>query len=356
MQARKKLRILLSGPGLMGRKHAELLARSEFSELAVVVAPRTPKNVEFGDLWGAPVFVSVDAALENVDVDAAIIASPNEFHCDQALACIDHRIPALVEKPLAADLRGASLISEKSRSSGVSILVGHHRTYSALLLAARNFIGSPRFGPLVAMQGSALFRKPEHYFKEGPWRTRIGGGPLLINLIHEIGIMQYLCGAIESVSARSSNERRGFEVEDTAVINLLFENGALGSFILSDIAASNKSWEMTSGENPAYPHFGDANCYHFAGTNGSLDFPTMKARFYAEDQEPSWWNEFQDQVLKIQPVDPLERQLAHFENVVHGLAEPIVPAEAGRANMRVLEAIKISILDGRPITVTTLVE
>jgi predicted dehydrogenase len=356
MQARKKLKILLSGPGLMGRKHAELLARSEFSELAVVVAPRTPKNVAFGELWGAPVFESMEAALENVDVDAAIIASPNEFHCDQALACIDRRIPALVEKPLAADLRDANLISEKSRSSGVPILVGHHRTYSALLLAARNFIGSPRFGQFVAMQGSALFRKPEHYFKEGPWRTRIGGGPLLINLIHEIGIMQYLCGPIESVSARSSNKRRGFEVEDTAVINLLFENGALGSFILSDIAASNTSWEMTSGENPAYPHFRDANCYHFAGTNGSLDFPTMKARFYAEDQEPSWWNEFQDQVITIEPADPLERQLAHFESVVHGLAEPIVPAEAGRANMRVLEAIKISILDGHPITVATLVE
>jgi predicted dehydrogenase len=354
MQPGKPLTILLSGLGLIGRKHAELLAHSERSNLAVVVAPRSPVNVAFAERYNVPLFETMEAAFANVLVDAAIIASPNEFHCDQALACIERSIPALVEKPLAVDLNAANLICEKSRSSAVPILVGHHRTYSPLLPAAREFIASPRFGQLVAVQGSALFRKPEHYFDEGPWRTRVGGGPILINLIHEIGVMQYLCGPIKSVSAQASNSRRGFEVEDTVIIGLLFDNGAMGSFVLSDIAASNKSWEMTSGENPAYPHFTDADCYHFAGTNGSLDFPTMRARYYEEGQEPSWWSAFRDETIKIQAVEPLGRQLAHFEDVVSGLATPIVPAEAGRANMLVLEAVKMSILNGRPVAIATL--
>ena len=46
-----------------------------------------------------------------------------------------------------------------------------------LLSAARAFIRSNRFGDLVAVQGSAIFRKPDHYFDEGPWRSQVGGGP-----------------------------------------------------------------------------------------------------------------------------------------------------------------------------------
>lgn len=353
MQVTKQLSVLLSGPGLIGRKHAELLARSERSNLAGVVGPATPANVAFAEERNVRLFATLEAALAATNPNAAIIASPNEFHCEQVLACIERGIPTLVEKPLTSDLRSANLICEKSRASGVPVLVGHHRTYNPLLPVARDFITSPQFGELVAVQGSVMFRKPDHYFAEGPWRSRIGGGPIYINFIHEIGIMHYLCGPIVSVWARAGNRRRRFEVEDTAVICFQFESGALGSFVLSDIAASDKSWEMTSGENPAYPYSADADCYHFAGSNGSLDFPTMKARYYGNDQTPSWWSPFRTETLKVHAGNPLERQLAHFEDVVSGLAEPIVSAEAGRANVRVLEAITAAIQNGRSVDVDT---
>lgn len=349
-----KLNLLLSGIGLIGQKHANLIVQSQHSHLAAVVAPPSDHNLEALAKFSVPRFDSFDQAFKQLDIDGVIIASPNQFHFEQAVLCIQHKIPCLVEKPLTADLQSAEKICKLAALSGVPVLVGHHRTHSPLLPLAREILNSPQFGRLVSIQGAALFRKPEHYFDDGPWRKYIGGGPILINLIHEIGIMQYLCGPIESVWAVASNSNRGFEVEDTVAIGFEFSNGALGTFLLSDVAASNRSWEMTSGENPAYPYHSEVDCYHFAGANGSLDFPTLKFRFYGDDVVPSWWNEFSTKQAQHEPADPLAVQLAHFEDVIRGRASPIVPAVAGFENMRVLEAVNVAIRSGAKVDVSSI--
>ncbi len=346
-----KIRVLLSGCGLGGRKHLELLSRSTRSVLAGVVAPPSETNIACAADNNVPLFLSVEDALDRVEIDAAIIASPNCFHAEQTLLCIKRGVPVLVEKPLTIDLESAAAVCRESKANNIPVLVGHHRAYNPLLLSARDFMQSEKFGEFVAMQGSALFRKPEHYFEEGPWRTRAGGGPILINLIHEIGVIRFLCGPIRAVSVLASNTRRSFDVEDTAAISIRFNSGALGTFVLSDIAASNRSWELTTGENLAYPHSSDATCYHFAGTNGSLDFPTLQARFYDLHDTASWWKPFRTEVLVAEASDPLEKQLAHFEDIVIGQAEPLVPAEMGFENMQVLEAIQRSIATGNVIEI-----
>ena len=324
---------------MIGYKHAALIMERPHAQLSAVVAPLSTQNAAFADDHGATLYHDIGTALESEDIDAAVISSPNEFHFDQAMACLGKGIPALVEKPLTDDIRQARDLAKASEDLGVPVLVGHHRTYSPLLRLAREFLNSENFGRLVSVQGSALFYKPADYFRDGPWRTRKGGGPVLINLIHEIGIMRHLCGEIACVAAHVSHAKRGFEVEDSAAILLTFESGALGTFLLSDTAASSKSWEMTAGENPAYPYFPDQNCYHFAGDMGSFDFPSMQYRTYAGRPHRSWWDTFRNGRLAPERRDPLALQLDHFVDVVRDGAAPVVAARDGYLNMLVLEAI-----------------
>lgn len=346
-----KVRLLVSGPGLIGKKHVDLIEHRSDAELAAIVAPATDINRDYAQAHGVPLFDSVEEALAATSIGAAIISSPNAFHHDQVVICVDQGLPVLVEKPLTDDLGTARHLADMSDQTGVPVLVGHHRTYSPLLETAKDFVSSDAFGTPVAVQGSALFYKPESYFQAGPWRTRKGGGPLLINMIHEIGIMRYLYGEIESVSAHVSSATRGFEVEDSAAIALHFENGALGTFLLSDACASSKSWEMTAGENPAYPFFPDEDSYHFSGTMGSLDFPSMRFRSYHQREERSWWAEFGGGRLTTRRHDPLDTQLAHFLDVIRGQAQPRVSARDGYRNMVVLEAINMAAVQGRKVDV-----
>ena len=334
-----EVRIVLSGPGLIGARHAALLHENPQTRLAAIVAPDHPENMAFAQEAGVRLFTTLEKALASAPIDAAIVSSPNAFHHDQALACIESRLPVLVEKPLTESLDTAAAVMRAAEAHGVAVLVGHHRTYSPLLEAARDFIASDRFGAPVAVQGSALFYKPDEYYVSGAWRTRKGGGPILINMIHEVGILRHLYGEIDSVTARISRATRGFEVEDSAAVTLAFCNGAIGTFLLSDAGASNKSWEMTAGENAAYPHFPDQNCYHFAGTMGSLDFPSMRVRSYLDRSERSWWGPFDEGRIAVLRHDPLARQIGHFVDVVRGSAQPRVTARDGFLNMVVLEAI-----------------
>ena len=336
---RDPVRLLVSGPGLIGRKHIALVRENPATELAGIVGPLKEQHAAFAADQGVPLYADVESALDASAADGLIIASPNNLHLEQALQSIGKGLPTLVEKPLGAGLADAKAIVEASERAAVPILVGHHRSYSPWLQAAREFVLSPQFGQPVALQGSALFYKPSDYFSAAPWRAQSGGGPVLINLIHEVGLWRSLFGEIASVSALLSSSTRQFDVEDTAAISFSFENGALGAFVLSDTGASSKSWEMTTGENPAYPHFPEENCYHFAGTMGSVDFPSMRFRTYLGKGERSWWAPFDQGRISVAGIDPLAAQLDHFVAVVRGEAAPLVSARDGYLNMLVLEAI-----------------
>jgi predicted dehydrogenase len=192
--------------------------------------------------------------------------------------------------------------------------------------------------------GSAVFYKPDadgYYDGANAWRRQPGGGPILLNMIHEVGNMRSLCGEIVAVQAFTSNATRQFPVEDTASIALRFASGALGTFMLSDTAASDRSWEHTSGEDPRYAkaHTDDDDCYIVAGTFGSLAIPTMRLQRYASAADRSWHKALEKSVIELAAVDPLERQIAHFADVIRGNAKPLVSVRDGLQNLRVVDAI-----------------
>jgi predicted dehydrogenase len=333
-----KLRIALAGAGLIGRRHAELIRDSAECELAAVVDP-APGAVAFAQEAGVPRYTMLPELFAQARPDGVILATPNQLHVEQALQCIDANVAVLLEKPVAHTVAAAHTLLAAVERTHARVLVGHHRRHSAIMARAREIVQAGTLGPLVAVMGSALFYKPDNYFDDAPWRRQAGGGPVLINMIHEIDNLRSLCGEIAAVQAFASNATRGFPVEDTVAIGLRFAGGALGTFMLSDTAASPRSWEQTSGENKAYARYPDEDCYVIAGTMGSLAVPSMRLKVYPRPEARSWWKPFTTGVAELVEADPLERQLAHFCAVIRGEAAPLVTVRDGLANLRVTEAI-----------------
>ncbi|WP_116046027.1 Gfo/Idh/MocA family protein [Amycolatopsis palatopharyngis] len=331
-----RVRLAVAGAGLIGRRHAALVSASAECELVGIADPESGAR-EFAEAAGVPAYVELADLLDTVHPDGVIVASPNRFHVRHGLQCVKAGVPVLVEKPIADTVAEAEILVEAAEGSGVPLLVGHHRRHSPILATARTLVERGVLGRLVAVMGSAVFCKPDTYFDEAPWRREPGGGPILINLIHEIDNLRALCGDIVSVQATASNEVRGFAVEDTVAITLRFASGALGTFLLSDTAAAARSWEQTSREDAGYPSYADEDCYVLAGTEGSLSIPSMRLRVFTGER--SWWKPLRTSTVEVPNADPLARQLAHFHAVVRGLEQPIVDGRQGLETLRVTQAI-----------------
>jgi len=333
-----KVRTAVAGAGLIGLRHIEEIKKSRSARLASIVDV-SPKAAEVAKQSGVPLYGSLAELFAKDKPDGVILATPNQLHAAQGLECVAARVPALVEKPVADNLQDGVKLCEAAEGAGVKLLVGHHRRHSPILQKAVETVKSGILGQLVGVIGSAVFYKPDNYFDEAPWRREPGGGPILINMIHEIDNLRALVGEIVAVQAFASNATRGFMVEDTVAINLRFANGALGTFLLSDTAGSPKSWEQTSQENKAYPTYEDEDAYTIIGASGSLGVPTMRLKFYETKEDRSWYTPFKTRREPLQREDPLALQIEHFAAVIRGDLEPVVTCRDGLQNLRVTDAI-----------------
>ena len=344
------IRIAVAGAGYIGQAHMEVTQRSGECTLSAIVDP-APSAAAIATRAGVPLFHSLADLLQKDRPDGVILATPNQLHMEHARICLDAGMPALLEKPIAPTVAEALELACAAERVGARLLIGHHRAHSPIMAKARQVVESGVLGRLVAVAGSATFYKPDHYFADAPWRRELGGGPILLNMIHEVHNLRMLCGEIIAVQAFASHATRGFPVEDTVSINLRFANGTLGSFMLSDTAASARSWEQTAQENKAYPSYDDEDCYVISGTHGSLAVPTMRLKTYPRAEDRSWWKPFETSTVSMVRDDPLKHQIAHFCAVIRGDAQPLVSARDGLANLRVTEAIVTAAQTGTTVEI-----
>ena len=141
----------------------------------------------------------------------------------------------------------------------------------------------------------------------------------------------------------TSNKARGFAVEDTAGLLLKFAGGAIGTVTLSDTTPAPWSWELSSGENAAYPKQ-DQPCYLFAGTKGSLSVPTMELWSYPG--QGGWYAPLSRAAVDVPSADPLVEQLRHFRAVIARSEIPLISVEDAMGTLAVVEAVREAALTG----------
>lgn len=336
----------LIGAGAIGRFHAETIRGSGLCRLVAVSDP-TPAGTVLAEAFGVPAFGDHRALLEKAKPDAVIVATPNTTHVSIALDAIAAGIVPLVEKPVAQTVEDATRLARASATSGVPVLVGHHRRHNPVIAAAREAVRDGRLGRLTNVTVLSAFHKHDAYF-DVSWRRDPGGGPVLINLIHEVDLIRFVCGEIASVSAVASSAVRGFPVEDTAAVLLRLTTGALATVSLSDAAAAPWSWDLASGELPAYPpQPSKVDSHYLSGTNGSLTLPGLQLWTY--EGERSWFRPMTLGALPVERASPYLAQLRHLCAVVRRQEAPIIDAADATRTLRATLAVGEAARTGRTV-------
>jgi predicted dehydrogenase len=339
----KPLRLAVLGAGLVGRRHIETVrALPEAAELVAVVDPVADPS-RF-DLGSAAWFTDMRQMLDRARPEAVIIATPNNLHEAQGFLACERGIHFLIEKPVTATLEEAERLVAAVARSGVKTLVGHHRRYLAAVREAKRLIADGVLGDLVAASVVWATRKPDPYF-ETQWRREPGGGPLLINAIHEIDMLRHLCGEMRSVGGVASNARRGFAVEDTAAATFEFAGGCLGTLVCTDAGFSPWTIEQGSGENPNFKYSGQS-AYRLVGTKGSLELPVLR-KWTATTDGAAWDKPIVSADLSVAYRDPFHAQLEHFQRLIRLDEPPMISVSDGANTLSATLAVAQSGRDGR---------
>lgn len=340
--------ICVIGAGIIGRTHIETLSKTKAFHLVGLVDP-APSAQQLARDLGVKCWPDVAGMITDGGVRAAIVATPNETHLPVSSQLLDAGIAVLLEKPVAESLDSALALIAKAESAGVPLLVGHHRRHNPLIRRCKELIAAGQIGDLVMATVTCSLAKPDSYY-DTPWRRSVGaGGPLLINLVHEIDMLRHFFGEISQVQALTSHRQRGFEVEDGAAVSLAFVDGGLATLCISDAATGPWAWDLSAGENkgrfPAHP----VSAHLYAGTKGGISLPDLT--LWQAQGSPDWTTPLLPQNLRPDNGDPYAAQLDHFADLIRHGGAPLVSARDATANLIVLDAIRASATSGTRIEV-----
>ena len=332
----KKIKLAVVGVGVMGLKHIDAIKKTKGAELSAVV---DFKENSFIKKINSNFYSSIRDMFKFEKIDGVIVATPNASHFKDSLEVIKHKCTVLIEKPITTNSKDTEKLISVAKKMKVEILVGHHRRHNPLMQKAKELIDKNILGKVRTININCQMFKPDNYFKQAVWKKKDGAGPVLVNLIHDLDLMNFLFGRIIKVFSISQNSLRGFKNEDVSGAVLEFKSGIIATFLTSDSVVSPWSWELTSRENEIYPSTEESS-YLIGGTKASMSLPNLK--LWQHSKNGHWVTPISSTNYPYKFSDPLVNQIEHFCNVIKKKEKPIITASVAKDTIKVIEAIKLS--------------
>ena len=102
----RKINISIVGTGLMGLQHIKAISKSKKANLHSIVD--ISKNaVNLSKKYKVPLYSNVEELLRSKNLDAVIVATPNQLHEKHTLSFLKKKIPVLLEKPISDNIKSA---------------------------------------------------------------------------------------------------------------------------------------------------------------------------------------------------------------------------------------------------------
>ena len=219
------------GTGHIATFHSKMLRRSGVEIARGPCYDIVPERAEaFAKASGSVIAASDDEVIEKSDL--VYITTWTSEHARLVDQCVAARKPFFCEKPLDVSFHGANAMTAAAVSSGLTHQCGLILRRSPAYLWARELITDPVAGRVMAV----VFRDDQfipiqgHY--KSTWRadvTKAGAGTLLEHSIHDVDMLRFLVGDIESVSARATYRHGLPGIDDSVAASIAFANGAVGT-------------------------------------------------------------------------------------------------------------------------------
>jgi 1,5-anhydro-D-fructose reductase (1,5-anhydro-D-mannitol-forming) len=177
---------------------------------------------------GVAAWATLDAALQDDDIDAVYVASPVVLHAEQTISCLKAGKHVLCEKPTAMNSAEAESMAAVQRETGRLLGVSYFRRLFPKLIKAKELIVQGVIGQplLVEANCHSWLESEERGWLRDP--ALAGGGPLYDIGSHRIDAMNFLFGKPVVATGLLSNAVHDMKVEDSATVLVGYAGGVHG--------------------------------------------------------------------------------------------------------------------------------
>ena len=331
----KQTKIGLVGCGRISKKHFSAIERLDDLKLVAIC------DIDDDALRSAdtPIDVarykSYEELLLNLDVDLVVLCTPSGLHATQAITAAKYNKHVITEKPMATNMDDANRMVSACKKAGVHLFVVKQNRYNKSLQLLKKAIDSGRFGKIYLVTVNVFWTRPQEYYDSAEWRgtCSLDGGALMNQSSHYFDLLNWLIGPVSHVHAMTGTLARNIEVEDTAVVNVCWRGGTLGSI---------NSTMLT------YPHNMEGSIT-IIGESG-----TVKIGGIALNNVEVW--KFKDSCNYDSYVCNLHEQIdnvygnghfKYYKNIVNQLNSDVYPEIYGYDGLKSLELIVASYVSSR---------
>lgn len=239
----EKIKFAVIGCGHIGKRHAEIITRNEESELVALIDTSDKKTLGI-EAYPVPFFKTLDDFFNSgIEVDVINIATPNGFHAEQALKCLNQKKHIVVEKPMALTKSDAEKVIFESLRVHKHLFAVMQNRYSPPSAWIKEMVESGKLGEIYMVQLNCYWNRDDRYYKADSWHGKkdLDGGTLFTQFSHFIDIMYWLFGDVTNIQGKFAdfNHKKLTDFEDSGFVSFDFVNGGMGSLNYSTSVWNN---------------------------------------------------------------------------------------------------------------------
>lgn len=326
-----ELRIGVVGTGVMGRRHAQVIADHPGLTLVGVADTDQDTAREVATETGSDPFASHESLYEEL-LDAVVIATPETAHKEPTLDAAEYGYDVLLEKPVAQKRTEAADIRAAVERANISVLIGFILRFDAKYGSVRTAVDEGSLGEIASIRAERSVVASEA-------RRLSRSHPLLYQTIHDIDLARGITGS-DVVTVHSTGVQRMFDGEnyDTIFSTLTFGGGTIASIETSSILPE---------ESPA-PNRARLS---IKGTEGTAEIAAPGNDVEVCTEHTSYPDVSICPTVNERAVGALRNEIDHFIDVVRDGVEPIASLEDGLQAGETARACRRALKSDEPVTV-----